>query len=275
MTLILQTVHKFFDQQVLGLHQDFNEWRSRLRRTVVGMADLVSGRLTVERNETKAKVRLAAIGLSLGLFLYALGQFIPEGFDWKCCFKTRVLPPFFVPWTLPLLPLLNPALLFTLTVLGIVIRMRRYHSSVWRIGLALISLPTLWLLFLGNIDGLVLIGLCLLPIGVPLVLIKPQVASFALLANRRSILATVIWVAISFLIWGIWPLLFLGVGTAQLPDRSGRSRIDHSGRDCFQHHTGERVIHCRVAEEHPRPEAAADRRFSHVPSVPGVSEGRS
>jgi hypothetical protein len=210
-----QTVSDFFRQQAIGLRKDFIVWCIRSRRTWVGLTDLCLGRVTVKRNAAQAKLRMAAAWIGLCLFLYALGRLIPEGYDWNCCFKTLNLPPFFVPWTLPLLPLLNPSLLFALTVFGVVVRMRRYHSSVWRIGLALISLPTLWVLFLGNIDGLVLIGLWLLPIGVPLVLIKPQIASFALLANRRSILATIIWIAISFLIWGIWPLRFIGVGGPQ------------------------------------------------------------
>ena len=68
--------------------------------------------------------------------------------------------------------------------------------------LAILSLPALWVLFMGNLDGLVLAGLLLLPWGVPLVLLNPQLASFSLLAKRSYIIAGIAWMLISFIIWG-------------------------------------------------------------------------
>jgi hypothetical protein len=116
--------------------------------------------------------------------------------------------------------LLNPASIFALTVIGITLRVRQYRGSIWIVVMALLSLPTLWVLFLGNLDGLVVLGLVLLPLGVPLVLVKPQIAAFALLANRRWIFAAIVWTLISLLIWGLWPLHLLDFGFAGADWRS-------------------------------------------------------
>jgi hypothetical protein len=44
----------------------------------------------------------------------------------------------------------------------------------------------------------------LLPYGVPLLLLKPQLGTFALLANRRYFLAGAIWGIITVLLYGFW-----------------------------------------------------------------------
>jgi hypothetical protein len=197
------------------LGQDFHQWRSRMAGRGRGVGDLLAGRQTSER---AAVLRYVRITLTLTLafaILYVVGSLIPVGFDWTCCFSTGSLGTFFVPWMYPIVRLFNPQSIFAVTILALVLRMWHSHARAWRIALALISLPTLWLLFLGNVDGLVMVGLLLLPVlGVPLVLVKPQVASFSLLANRRSIAATLAWIAISIVLWGPWPLNFLGVGNA-------------------------------------------------------------
>jgi hypothetical protein len=79
--------------------------------------------------------------------------------------------------------------------------------------MVLLSLPTAWEIILGNVDGLVLLGLLMLPWGAPLALFKPQIAAFALLARKSSLVAGGITIAISLLIWGLWPLTLLHVGT--------------------------------------------------------------
>jgi hypothetical protein len=113
-----------------------------------------------------------------------------------------------MPWTRFIVQTLNLPLIFAITVLAMGIRSFQYKPSPLALFLALISLPTLWVFYLGNLDGLVLLGLISLPLGAPLVLIKPQVASFALLAKKNSIYFTIIWILISFMIWGFWPTNF-------------------------------------------------------------------
>ena len=197
------------------LGQDFQQWRNRIAMRGQGLGDLFTGRATPARAEVLRYARITVVLCLAFAILYAVGSLIPVGFDWVCCFSTGNLGSFFVPWMYPIVRLFNPQSIFAVTILALVVRMWRYHARAWRIALALISLPTLWLLFLGNVDGLVMVGLLLLPVlGVPLVLVKPQVAAFSLLANRRSIAATIVWILISIVIWGLWPLNFLGVGNA-------------------------------------------------------------
>jgi hypothetical protein len=151
--------------------------------------------------------------LLAGLFglLYLIGQYLPIGYDWEHYFSKGVIPNIWVPWTGFIVKLLNLPLLFTITILSLGIRALRYKSSYLAVTLSFISLPTLWVLFLGNLDGIVLLGLLLLPLGAPLVLLKPQIASFALLAKFKSILVGTLWLLLSFLIWGFWPLQFFEV----------------------------------------------------------------
>jgi hypothetical protein len=53
----------------------------------------------------------------------------------------------------------------------------------------------------------------LLPWAVPVVLLKPQLAAFALLARRSWFIGACAWMGISLLIWGLWPLRFLALQT--------------------------------------------------------------
>jgi hypothetical protein len=152
-------------------------------------------------------------GMYAGIFivLYIAGTFLPAGFDWRIFFSKGTVPSFWVPWVEPILKVINLPALFALTIMGIGLRTLRYRQAVTPLLLAIVSLPTLWVLFLGNLDGLILVGLLLLPWGVPLVLIKPQIAAFALLARWKWLIAAVIWFVISIMIWGLWPLEMLVV----------------------------------------------------------------
>jgi len=70
--------------------------------------------------------------------------------------------------------------------------------------LAMFSAPLWMLLWVGHPDGLALAGVVS---GVfPLVLIKPQVACWSLLANRRLLIASLIFILITAVIWPLWPL---------------------------------------------------------------------
>ena len=155
------------------------------------------------------RLRALKTALLFGLLwigLYAIGHFLPVGFDWQHFFGRGSYPPFWMPWTrLVMMPFNLPAV-FATTLLAIGIRAYRYRVAPLAIALALLSLPTLWVLFTGNVDGLVMLGLLILPWGAPLVLIKPQIAAFALLARWRSLFVAGVFVLLSFAIWGLWPL---------------------------------------------------------------------
>ena len=64
----------------------------------------------------------------------------------------------------------------------------------------------LWTIYLGQLEGISVLGLLFLPLFTPLAIIKPQVSFFAFLANKKYILILLMTLLISFLIWGIWPI---------------------------------------------------------------------
>ena len=79
------------------------------------------------------------------------------------------------------------------------------------IAVAFFSLPLLWTLFLGQLEGIVLLGLLGIPWLIPLALIKPQVSIFAFGATKRYFLVAIIFLLVSLLIWGLWPINTLNV----------------------------------------------------------------
>ncbi len=205
----------FLQQQIFLTQQDFGNWRARVARRQRGLADLLARRLTDERREMIGTLRFLAFIAVAYLCLYAVGHLVPVGFDWLCCYGPRNLPPFFLPWTYFILDFVDPAALFAFVILAIILRVRSYRGPVWSMALACLSFPVLWVLFKVDLEGLILLGIMLLPWGVPLALLKPQLAAFALLAKRSSFIAGVVWVLASFVLWGFWPLTFIGIGSAQ------------------------------------------------------------
>lgn len=151
----------------------------------------------------------------LFITLYVVGTFLPEGFDWKMYFAKGLIHPVWTPWTVTILSFLNYPLVVAITLFSVIVRASRYNKSPYPIALSIVSLPTLWVLFMGNLDGIVLLGLLLLPWGAPLALMKPQVSAFALLAKNKYVIAGIIWMLITLLIWGLWPLKFLMVFTPE------------------------------------------------------------
>jgi hypothetical protein len=163
------------------------------------------------QNAVKINKKEIAFFALLFVSFYIIAMFVPLGFDWKIFFATGNIPSFWPPWAKNIASWLNFPLLITLTLTSIVIRTYRYNKSLLPVLLACLSLPTYWVIHLGNLDGLVLVGILLLPWGVPLVMMKPQVGLFALLAKKTSIIAGIIWFVVSLLIWGFWPLNLLSV----------------------------------------------------------------
>lgn len=194
----------FIQQQIDLTRQDYHRWRAKQARRWRGLTDLFAGRLTDERAEIVGTLRFLAIVAAAYLLIYGLVSFIPVGFDWMYYFGPKILPPFWVPWAMPVLYLVSPQTLSAVAILAAALRIHQLHGSMWRLSLVVISLPMLWLLFKSDVDGLALLGLVTLPWGVPLLLLKPQLGMFALLANRRNFIAGAVWGVISVLIWGLW-----------------------------------------------------------------------
>jgi hypothetical protein len=162
----------------------------------------------LQRDLLSRWIKPAVIILVIFAVLYQIGKYIPEGFDWKMYFSQGRIHPIWTPWTKVIIGFINWPFVFAITLLSVGLRCFRYRRSPIPMFFAIVSLPTLWVLFMGNLDGLVLLGLLVLPWGAPLVLMKPQLAAFALLASKKNFIAGAIWFVLSLFIWGFWPLNF-------------------------------------------------------------------
>jgi len=154
----------------------------------------------------RSTITMIVGGIIIFIVLYILGSFIPTGFDWQIFFGVGRAPAFYVPWVHWILPFLNGSLVVAITIIALGWATWKRKGSPLTLFFVLASLPTLWTLFLGQLDGLALLGLLLMPFGVPLALLKPQLTTFAMFKNRKWFIAAAILGIISIAIWGWWPL---------------------------------------------------------------------
>jgi hypothetical protein len=138
----------------------------------------------------------------------AVGFFIPAdgfiAFDWVHVFAPGKLPPFYPPWARYVSCLTWP-LLIGLSLAGIAIATLKRSVHPLSLIAVFFSLPVLWTVFLGQLEGLVVLGLLALPWLTPLALLKPQISVFAFGAKRSWLAAFFLWLVISVLLWGFWP----------------------------------------------------------------------
>jgi hypothetical protein len=153
--------------------------------------------------------------LALLVFFYFLGFLIPAdgffGFDWVNFWDQEIVPPFYPPWTLTVIRFLSwPGLVgLTLAAMAVATLLRSLHP--FSAFLAFLSLPVIWTVFLGQLDGIALLGLLALPVLAPLALIKPQITAFAFLARKSYLFVLLAFLLISLLVWGPWPLKMIQV----------------------------------------------------------------
>ncbi len=178
---------------------DFRAWLRRYHRP--------------SRAEGLAWAKKAAGVLALFAVLYLVGMFVPEGFDYVHYFSQGRYPAFWIPWVPPIVNLMNMPALFAIAILGLTLRTWQLKGSPLVLAMAVFSLPTWWVINLGNVEGFVLLGLLILPWGAPFVLFKPTISAFALLARKDTIIVGALWGLLSLLIWGPWPLELLALGT--------------------------------------------------------------
>lgn len=160
---------------------------------------------------TKKLSLLQSIGLFLSLtFIFSVAAtFIPKdgvfAFDWIHFFGIGNFPAFYPPWTRWLVAPLTYPLLVGLTLASVSISC--YFRAVHPLSMIAVffSLPVLWTIFLGQLDGLVVLGILGLPWLAPLALIKPQVSLWAFGAHKSYGLGLIVTLLISFMIWGWWP----------------------------------------------------------------------
>lgn len=153
-------------------------------------------------------VALAVAFSGVGFIMPADGF---TGFDWVNVFSRWIVPPFYPPWAPYFVAWLTwPGFVgLTLAAVSLAILKRAAHP-LSALG-AFIALPVFWTTFLGQLEGLIVLGLLALPWLAPLALLKPQVSLFAFGARRSYLIAALVTVLVSLLIWGPWPLRMLAV----------------------------------------------------------------
>ena len=203
---------------------------------IVGAVPLV-GRCMAAWSRPAPSPQWRRVGMIVlgGLLLTPLFHRLPLlGYDWERLFYGGMLdqyPPWMIGLFAPfrLLPFRwSLALLSSLTVVAIAVVTASQAKRVRWEGLLAATLalltPIVWyLLWDGQIDGLVLIGLQFLPWSMPLVLLRPQILGWFLLTRRRWTLWMVVCLLASFLIWGWWigERLVLSQGSVTHPTAMG------------------------------------------------------
>ncbi len=157
---------------------------------------------------------LAIFAIFTGLFSL-LSFFLPAngfiGFDWVNFFGHNHIPVFYPPWTLLVTRPLTWPLLVGLTLAAFSLASLMRAVSPLSAAIAFFCLPLFWTVFLGQLDGLALLGVIGLPWLIPLALLKPQITIFAFAARRPYLIAIFVFLAISLIIWGLWPLRMLSI----------------------------------------------------------------
>ncbi|MCK6625042.1 MAG: hypothetical protein L6R45_07680 [Anaerolineae bacterium] len=150
----------------------------------------------------------------VGMVVFSfLGSLLPPvgliGYDWVNFFSTPVQEEglsYYPPWVEYVSYLTWPLLIG-----GLALGLYQRRASLLAMSLAFFTLPALWLVFLGQIEGLIVFGLTGMPWLAPLVTIKPQVGYLAFLARKKDLVVLLIWLALTTAIWGLWPLDMLTI----------------------------------------------------------------
>ncbi len=151
----------------------------------------------------KALVFLAVVcSFTLVGALVPAGGYI--GFDWTHFFGIGNVAPFYPPWTKSVTDLLTWPLLVGLGMAAFSLAAVQRSVHPLSLAAAFFCLPLLWTVFLGQLEGIALLGVIGLPWLAPLALLKPQVTIFAFGARRSYIVAFLVVILVSFLIFGPW-----------------------------------------------------------------------
>lgn len=164
------------------------------------------------RLSLRAQVAVGTVAFAAG---FASARLLPPGgmigFDWVVYFGHGRVDAIYPPWGNWVVAQLTWDSLIGLSVAGLTLAIlpRAVHpiSAIF----ALLTLPVFWVLLIGQLEGLIVLGLAGLPWLTPLALLKPQVATFAFGSRARHVLAFGIWLLLSLLVWGSWPERMFGV----------------------------------------------------------------
>ena len=169
---------------------------------------------------TRPNYRLLIMVIVGALLLWPLvGRLPMAGFDWHFFFRaggndlnfnvwspSSPYPPFTAYMLWPLTSIepwrAGLGLLNALTLMTVVMGTWTVGGRWGSIVLSCLSLPLWFSLWIGHPDSLALLGV--LTGIVPLALLKPQLAIWPLLSERRKIISVVAWLLLSFAVWGLW-----------------------------------------------------------------------
>ena len=159
-------------------------------------------------------------------FMVGVSVFLPiRAPDWYLYFLPRQNIYDYPPWLSVLLALI-PALPFLsgLTLTGLFYALWRRRARPLHILAAFTTMPVYWVLWQGQVDVVPLLGLLSLPWGIPLVLLKPQVAVWPLWTwwrahSNKWLIATgtLAFLGLTMIIWGPWPLVIRPPVTIDAP----------------------------------------------------------
>ena len=175
-----------------------------------------------------------AIAIELTIVITAATLFLPGGEDLHVFYRpfasgclTCAFNPWHASWILFPLRLIPELILWPvwtlLTLLGIIWATRRLETNI---AFVLLAFPTIGLIWLGQVDGLLIVGLALAltaknpywrGVGLLLASVKPQVTGIAILVllwHDKERLKTLIIPALvlmaSAIVWGVdWPLRWI------------------------------------------------------------------
>ncbi len=159
------------------------------------------------------KLGLVILG---GVLLTPLVYQLPlPGLDWYEQFYLGVLN-MYPPW---MIPLFYPfrlidwrwsfAFIDSLTLVGVAL-ITAWQAEEIRWGglkaalLALVNPPLWYLLWTGQIDGLILISLLALPWSIPFLLLRPQIFGWVLITRKKWTFGMALCLLISIIVWGWW-----------------------------------------------------------------------
>jgi hypothetical protein len=163
-----------------------------------------------------------AIWLAFVLTFWLLLSFLPLDrpllfYDWRYHLAdTDLVPTYYTPWTRYVHYLGLPGLIsITLATFAVAVLVRaRSRVSMFS---AFLAVPLYWTLFLGHVDGLVLLGLETMPWLVPLALMKPHLTAWAIVARREWFFAAALFGLLSLVLWGPWPMDVLTASDCDAP----------------------------------------------------------
>jgi len=131
-------------------------------------------------------------------------------YDWRVFFaNVETAPGHYVPWSRYVTQCLTLPLLLALTVASFAVSTVNQAKSPISAACAFLCLPLSWTLFLGQLEGIALLGLLGMPYLLPLALVKPQLTLFAAFAKRWWLVALLIVGVATALIWGNWVIATL------------------------------------------------------------------